>query len=386
MFNFFEITATDILTSDPIDIEIGSNKLVNPIYGEAFGQALMVFTEEEQFNINSGRDPLTPATVRADRVGTYTSSRNCLPITMGNKIYFMETFGGFQSLLAYEYKDINISPEAVNVSSHADGYLKEPIHKLLHISNKGVILMVTESGLYLYRELIAGNTVLQQSFSSQIFGPIVDAVVVDNVVYLLTSSGITKWDVLSRTQDTQLDTRAPADKWYEYGNTQWAVEFPYDATEDIVLLIDDSFIIDDITLNPSDHSVGYTDYDLSSAQVVECGTLIDSLAVLSKYYLRDRYGNARISGRTVINSLDLSVDGAGSFKVSVGASDRPVNESYFSPIEVSKDYVGLTDKRNLHKFKIGIRGDSATTDIVLTSDSVYRLAFIEFTREGVYYK
>jgi hypothetical protein len=203
-------------------------------------------------------------------------------------------------------------------------------------------------------------------------------------VYFLTPYGLNKWDLLNKEQVTQLDNRAHALDWSKV-SPQWMVKLPYEADEKTVLLIDNKVVVDTITINPTNRKQVFTFYDLSEVDTVEAGRLIHKEATLAKFYLKDSLGQSMVSGKTILKSLILAVNGGGTFSVVVKHQDRGKIEVPFSPIGVSTDYVGELDTRNIHKYKAGIRGDATTTDITLESDSVYRLGFIELSREGVYY-
>jgi len=123
IFNFFRDSVTDLVDSDPIDIQANTAE-VSTMHGVAFwNRQLMVFSDQNQFFLQG--DPLlTPKTARLDPVGAFKSSPRVRPYFANKRVYFTHQNGNYTDVREwFPSPDATDKDDARSILLHASKFL-----------------------------------------------------------------------------------------------------------------------------------------------------------------------------------------------------------------------------------------------------------------------
>jgi len=165
--NFFNTTVRTLLDTDPIDLTIASTdiSLIHSVVST--NSALILFSDDTQFVLSSGQQPLTPTSANIEVVSRYNCSNKCQPRAIGNKIYFVSESGGYSQLFMYNISEGYSITEANQVTQHIPSYLPKSIRYITGHSVLGYTFMWSEetpNTIYVYNLSIVGNQIAQSAF------------------------------------------------------------------------------------------------------------------------------------------------------------------------------------------------------------------------------
>ena len=89
-FNFYGTTVTQVLDTDPIDIAASGvqvNTLKNSV---AFNETLLLFSDTQQFKLDTAGDNITPTTAILNAVSTFEHDDAVQPVAAGRFAYFAQ--------------------------------------------------------------------------------------------------------------------------------------------------------------------------------------------------------------------------------------------------------------------------------------------------------
>tara|TARA_Y100000004_G_scaffold119749_2_gene134557 strand:+ start:1243 stop:5757 length:4515 start_codon:yes stop_codon:yes gene_type:complete len=329
-FNLFASSAIINNSDNPIDIFLGSNFSVRPKYMEVYGNGLIVFTENQQFLVNSSAEALSPSTVRTELITSYSVDEDVRPEKLGSNVYFADNIGANAVIRKYVVKDDNLVKDAIEITAHVDTYIPKDIKYMTSISNKNMIFLGTVSepkNIYVYSYYESNKKQLQSAwskfnFNADIFG----AVVFDNTIYLVENSGlninIAKLDLFDYSSQLQIDQKVFKDNpnyTITEDNTTEVTKFdlPFRAELDNSLLavatvnneLKQIFPTQLLEANNPDSSLGET--YTSTIGVPELTSYVPSDIILSNSYIDDYNG-------TYNESIDANSSNDKAYKLATG--------------------------------------------------------------------
>ena len=192
--NFFNLFLTDpgtITDIDVIDLRSSLDKVSRINSMIPFYDFLFVNTDNDiQFELQGSENQITPFTAELSPTTFYSSDPITQPQLLGSQIYF---FAPQKIYLYYSTANQNNVTQAIETTTHAEGYLPTNFGAITRAPAQDTILMVdadNENELYIYTQRFSGDSVAQNSLSKYIFDEamrIISTEVFDNYFYAVTT-------------------------------------------------------------------------------------------------------------------------------------------------------------------------------------------------------
>lgn len=189
-FNFGRTTVTQLLDSDPIDVNASHTKVALLKHAVPFNKSLLLFSEQTQFVIDAG-ELLTPKSIGVKVSTEFPCNVVAKPVGIGRNIYFAVDKGEWSSFREY-YADTNsLTNDSVDVTGHLPRYIPHGIFKISAAPNEDIISVLSAndtSSIYIYKYFFANADKLQSSWSKWSFGDdatILNAEFIDSSLYLV---------------------------------------------------------------------------------------------------------------------------------------------------------------------------------------------------------
>lgn len=144
-FTFFRDTVTQVLSTDPIEIESTVNDITNLHYAVPFANQMVVFSDRNQFIVTSGRQPLTPNTAALSLVASYQMNAQVRPVAVNNNILFAQSRSGASAILElYPTGTSEYSFDASDICEHVPNYLPGNVLRMTASSLAQTLLVTTD--------------------------------------------------------------------------------------------------------------------------------------------------------------------------------------------------------------------------------------------------
>lgn len=189
-FNFGRTTVTQLLDSDPIDVNASHTKVALLKHAVPFNKQLLLFSEQTQFVIDAG-ELLTPKSIGIKVSTEFPCNVQAKPVGIGRNIYFAVDKGEWSSFREY-YADTNsLTNDSLDVTGHLPKYIPSGIFKISAAPNEDIISVLSAgdtSSIYIYKYFYANNDKLQSSWSKWTFGDdstILNAEFIDSSLYMV---------------------------------------------------------------------------------------------------------------------------------------------------------------------------------------------------------
>lgn len=171
-FNFMRTTVTQLLDSDPIDVNASHTKVSLLKHAVPFNKQLLLFSEQTQFVVDQN-DLLTPKTVGLKVATEFPCNTVAKPVGIGKNIYFAVDKGAYSAFREYFADVNNIGNDSMDVTGHVPKYVPSGIFKIAAAVNEDILVGLSSndpSSLYVYKYFWANNDKLQSSWSKWFFG------------------------------------------------------------------------------------------------------------------------------------------------------------------------------------------------------------------------
>jgi hypothetical protein len=171
-FNFLRTTVTQLLDSDPIDVNASHTKVAILKHAVPFNKQLLLFSEQTQFLIDQG-DLLSPKTIGVKVATEFPCNIIAKPIGVGKNVYFTVDKGNNSSFREYFTDLNNQANDAIDITAHVPQYIASSIYKIAVALNEDVMVAlstVDPSTLYIYKYFFNANEKLQSSWSKWTYG------------------------------------------------------------------------------------------------------------------------------------------------------------------------------------------------------------------------
>lgn len=165
-FNFFRTTVTTLLDSDPIDVQVSSQKVTNLQSATGFQENLILFSENSQFVLKGG-DLLTPKTISVTPVTNFDASTLVNPIPLGAYMYFPFESSEFSGVREYTVNATTDVYDSTEISEHIPTYIPDNVTMFVGSSTEDALALVSgdEPGsIFVYRYFFNGQKKLLSSW------------------------------------------------------------------------------------------------------------------------------------------------------------------------------------------------------------------------------
>lgn len=171
-FNFMRTTVTQLIDSDPIDVNASHTKISILKHAVPFNKQLLLFSEQTQFIIEQN-DLLTPKSIGIKVATEFPANVVAKPVGIGKNVYFAVDKGEYSAFREYFADLNNITNDSLDITGHIPKYIPGNIYKIAAAPNEDIITALTTkdmSSVYIYKYFWANNDKLQSAWSKWTFG------------------------------------------------------------------------------------------------------------------------------------------------------------------------------------------------------------------------
>lgn len=171
-FNFMRTTVTQLLDSDPIDVNASHTKVSILKHAVPFNKQLLLFSEQTQFLVDQN-DFLSPKSIGIKVATEFPCNIIAKPVGIGKNVYFAVDKGTNSSFREYFTDLINQANDSLDITAHIPQYIASSIYKIAVAVNEDIMVAlstVDPSTLYIYKYFFNSNEKLQSSWSKWTFG------------------------------------------------------------------------------------------------------------------------------------------------------------------------------------------------------------------------
>jgi len=190
-FNFWRTTVTQIVDSDPIDVQSAFPQVSILRAAVPINDRLVVFSDKAQF-IMQGTQILSPTSVSLTAATQYEMDPSVTPVAAGNSVFFVINRSGNRGIreFAQSETDANLF-DAQEITASVPQYLPVAIRALAFNSMENTLVVIPEyaysKDLFIYKFFGAGSQRLQSSWSRFTLSTYsVGAAFFDNSLYLIS--------------------------------------------------------------------------------------------------------------------------------------------------------------------------------------------------------
>lgn len=192
-FNFWVDSATGVVDTDPIDLQVSHNRVSTLYNAVPFNQDLYLFSAQTQFVLRA-EGVLSPKTAVIDQVTEFDADTWIKPIGVGRNLYFTAQKTDFTAVQEYfAVADSTTQKNATDITGHVPNFIKNKIYTLKACSNENILMLLSDNQrdtMYIYKFLFLNDTKAQASWSRWTFdGEIVGADFINSMMYLVINRG-----------------------------------------------------------------------------------------------------------------------------------------------------------------------------------------------------
>lgn len=192
-FNFWVDSATSIVDTDPIDLQVSHNRVSTLYNAVPFNQDLYLFSAQTQFILRA-EGVLSPKTAVIDQVTEFDADTWVKPIGVGRNLYFTAHKTDFTTVQEYfAVADSTTQKNATDVTGHVPNFLKNSIYSLKACNNENLLIALSDNQrdtMYIYKFLFLNDSKAQASWSSWTFdGELIGADFINSIMYLVINRG-----------------------------------------------------------------------------------------------------------------------------------------------------------------------------------------------------
>lgn len=192
-FNFWVDSATSIVDTDPIDLQVSHNRVSTLYNAVPFNQDLYLFSAQTQFILRA-EGVLSPKTAVIDQVTEFDADTWVKPIGVGRNLYFTAHKTDFTTVQEYfAVADSTTQKNATDVTGHVPNFLKNSIYSLKACNNENLLIALSDNQrdtIYIYKFLFLNDSKAQASWSRWTFdGELIGADFINSVMYLVINRG-----------------------------------------------------------------------------------------------------------------------------------------------------------------------------------------------------
>lgn len=192
-FNFWVDSATAIVDTDPIDLQVSHNRVSTLYNAVPFNQDLYLFSAQTQFILRA-EGVLSPKTAVIDQVTEFDADTWIKPIGVGRNLYFTAHKTDFTTVQEYfAVADSTTQKNATDITGHVPNFLNNNIFSLKACNNENLLIALSDKQrdtMYVYKFLFLNDSKAQASWSRWTFaGEIIGADFINSIMYLVINRG-----------------------------------------------------------------------------------------------------------------------------------------------------------------------------------------------------
>lgn len=188
-FNFWVDSATGIVDTDPIDIQVSHNRVSTLFNAVPFNQDLYLFSGQTQFILRA-EGVLSPKTAVIDQVTEFDADKEIKPIGVGKNLYFTAKKTNFTTVQEYyAVADSSTQKDSIDVTGHVPNYIPNTVYSLKACNNENILMVLSEAergSIFVYKFLFLNDSKAQASWSKWTFdGTILGLDFVNSDMYMI---------------------------------------------------------------------------------------------------------------------------------------------------------------------------------------------------------
>ena len=158
-YNFGRTTVTTLLDSDPIDIVVEAQRVVNISAAATSQENLVLFSDNGQF-VLKGEDLLTPKTVSVKPVTNFEFNGEADPVSVGSYIYYPFDLGQHTGIREFSLNKTTDVYDSVEITEQVPRYVPKNILAFEGSLSENMLAVLSEDEpncLYVYRYFYNGD-------------------------------------------------------------------------------------------------------------------------------------------------------------------------------------------------------------------------------------
>ena len=193
-FNFWNKSAIQFTTSDPIDISCSSEYPAIVYDGIQVNSGLVLFTKNQQFMLTTDSDVLSPLTAKINFIASYNFNYKTNPFSLGTTIGFLDNAGKNSRFMEMARVLREGEPDVIEQSKIVSKLLNKDLDLVSNSRENGLAFFSEKNTttLYGFKYFNASDKRIQQSwFTWEFKNKIVHHAVLDDDLYLVTANSRT---------------------------------------------------------------------------------------------------------------------------------------------------------------------------------------------------
>jgi hypothetical protein len=416
-FNFYGTTVTQVLDTDPIDIAASGvqvNTLKNSV---AFNETLLLFSDTQQFKLDTAGDNITPTTAILNAVSTFEHDDAVQPVAAGRFAYFAQSRNNNTAIREYYADDDTLTNDGIDITVAVQTLIPKNAFQIISNSIEDTLFVLCHDAnnantapyaagqnvnptnantIYIYKYFFDKGEKVQTAWSKWTFAgaEILGAVSVESFLYVLANEGqstkLYKVD-LQNLNDTgltfkvYLDLKASVGATYDAATGLSTFTSPYGAKTGLVAVDTATGVKLEAT-----NTTGSTYTVPANVTNVFIGLPFTSTYILSPQFVREDTGRGRLaisSGRYQIRTITFDFSDTGFFKVQVTPKGRDVGTTEMTGY-ILGEATSLIDAPPIISgaLRVPIQARNTDVDVQIINDSHLPVHITQAEVEGFYHR
>ena len=190
-YNFGRTTVTSLLDSDPIDVIVEAQRVVNLTAASTSQENLILFSNNGQF-VLKGEDLLTPRTVSVKPITNFEYNGKTDPVSVGSYIYYPFDLGNNTGIREFSLNKTTDVYESTEITEQVPRYVPKNITYFSGSLSENTLAILSKDDdkcLYVYRYFYSeGRKVLSSWFKWEFDVNIKGFEFMDSTLYLLATN------------------------------------------------------------------------------------------------------------------------------------------------------------------------------------------------------
>ena len=369
LWNFYATTIIDILASDTIEVKIASEKVIEILSVAIFQSGLLIMTSEGQYLYDT-EEGITPFNVAINKLSNYSYNDKGGTVYDGDSIVFSGSTGDTARIYRYRVARLTSENKALDLTIQVPTYIQGTVEQITNFVEDGTLVLRTTNskGVYLYKEVISGDQMVQSSwyrwdFSNILTDPILHIMVIDSYLYFVSSGKVYKISLGSNVFDTGFIHRDLEVSW-----APLVVELGVLTESRDALTLELAALVDPVLIDAKQFELDAKQLEVDTKQAEIDVYNYASYTELTKWRVKKTQSGVQTPrGRLQIRNITMALEGEANLKVY--REDR--DHTTLKPIRHNRgvNILSDTDKTIL---SIENNGDSPFTLSGMAMSGTYR--------------
>jgi hypothetical protein len=198
LWNYYITSVVNLLDGDSLEVKIASERVLEILQVAIFQSGLLIMSSEGQYIFNTEQG-ISPSTVIVNKLSNYSYNPRGGTIYDGDSIVFSGITGDTARLYRYRVARLTSENKAIDLTIQVPSYIQGVVEQIENYTEDGTIIVrvSNEKFLYLYREVISGDQMVQSSwykwdFSNILTNPILHIMEINGYLYFVSIDGVYK--------------------------------------------------------------------------------------------------------------------------------------------------------------------------------------------------